>query len=96
MTQFAIGRHNSGDWRLVKWDGSTETEIGPDGSSNPSSGWGDEPTLRDVLDALMEYHGPGNSPFSSREGTKDSIQIANDWPLPAHDREAGHKYPWNR
>jgi len=96
MMKLAIGRYGADDWRLVRWDGTTETEIGPDGTANPASGWTEQPDLRDVLDALMDYHGEGSSPFSSREGTLDAIQLGNEWPLATHNREAGHEYPWNR
>jgi hypothetical protein len=88
MIKFAIGYYGADDWRLVKWDGDNETEIG--------SGWTTEPSLDKCLTALMDHHATGNQPFSSREGTIESLLLANQWPLPTHDRKAGHEFPWNR
>lgn len=86
MTEFAIGRYGTDDWRLVRYDGS-EAEVAT---------WANEPTLEQCIEGLMDYHGTGSSPFSSRQGAIDSHVLSNEWPLPTHDREAGHKFPWNR
>lgn len=75
MTEFAIARHGSEDWRLVQYDGS-ETEV---------STWTSEPSLEQCIEALMDYHGTGNSPFSSRQGAIDSHVLLNDWPLQTRD-----------
>lgn len=86
MTQFAIGRYGSDDWRLVRYDG-TESEVGS---------WDFEPTLENCIDSLMDYDGTGNSPFSSRQGAIDSHVLSNDWPLPTRDMTiSDERLPWN-
>jgi len=87
MIDFVLGRYGTDDWRLVKWDGSTEAEIG--------AGWASQPVLHECLTALMDHHGTGNSPFSSRESTTDSLVLANQWPLPTRDMTlADETMPW--
>jgi len=87
MSQFTIGRYGVNDYRLVKYDGA-ETEIG--------TGWDHEPTLRECADALMDHHETGSSPFSSRTGTLDSLDLASQWPLPVRDmRLADETMPWD-
>jgi hypothetical protein len=86
--EFAIVRYDSSDWRLLKWDGSTETEIG--------AGWDHQPSLRECADALMDHHGTGSSPFSSREGSLDSLELSYQWPLATRDMTlTDETMPWN-
>ena len=87
MTEFAIGRYGSDDWRLIKYDG-TEATIG--------NGWADRPTLGDCITVLMDHHGTGSSPFSSRDGAIDAHVLGNQWPLPVRDMTvSGETMPWN-
>jgi hypothetical protein len=88
MSEFAIARYGPDDWRLVKWNGSEETEIG--------NGWGERPILEQCIEALLDHHGAGNQPFSSREGTIDANILSNDWPLATRDMTVdGETLPWN-
>lgn len=94
MSEFAIARHGPDDYRLLMWDGSTETEVA--GPNVSVTGWSDTPTLRDCATALMDHHGTGSSPFGSHEGTLDSLELANQWPLPTRDMTLdGETIPWN-
>jgi hypothetical protein len=87
MTEFAITRHGADDWRLVRYDGS-EATVG--------NGWAAKPTLRQCASALMDYHGAGNQPFSSREGTLDTFEISNQWPVPTRDMTLSDEtLPWD-
>jgi hypothetical protein len=88
MTEFAIERYGSDDWRLLKWDGSSETEIG--------SGWPFKPTFEDCLRTLMDHHATGNQPFSSRDGAVDAHLLSSDWPLPTRDMTlTDETMPWD-
>jgi len=77
MTEWVIGIYGASDYRLVKWDGSTDTEIG--------SGWDHQPELEECIRALMDHHGTGGSPFSSRDGAVDAHLLSNEWPLSIRD-----------
>lgn len=77
MTDFVIARYGGEDWQLVKWDGSSETVIG--------TGWDHRPDLLECLTALMDHHGTGSSPFSSRQGAIDAHVLSHNWPLPTRD-----------
>jgi len=86
MIQFAIAQHAPNDYRLVKHDGTTETEI---------DNWDHDPTLDEALAAVMDHHSVGNAPFSSRESTIDSIVLSNQWPLSKRDLQIdGETLPW--
>jgi len=86
MIEFALGRYDDG-WRLVKWDGNTEAEI--------ETGRDTKPTLDECLSTLMTHHQTGNQPFSSQEGTIDSLLLSNQWPLPTRDMTLSDEtVPW--
>lgn len=86
MTEFAIGRYGSDDWRLVRYDGTEETV----------ETWTAKPTLEECITALMDYHGIGSSPFSSRQGVSDAHVLSNEWPLPTRDITLSDEtMPWN-
>jgi hypothetical protein len=73
--EFAIGRYGSDDWRLLRYDGS----------QNTVDTWNKKPTLGMCIEGLMDYHGTGDSPFSSRQGAVNSHVLSNEWPLPVRD-----------
>jgi len=86
MTGFAVGVYGDSEDRLLKWDG-TETEIAT---------WDHSPTHKECVTALMDFHGTGKSPFSSREGAIDSHVLTRDWPIPIRNmRLTDETMPWN-
>lgn len=85
MTDFAIGRYASNDYRLVKWDGSGETEIGNE--------WSYSPEFEDMITALMDHHGVGDSPFNSRDAAVDAHLLGSTH-IPEIDKKADHPWPW--
>lgn len=86
MTEFVIGRYGVGEWRLVRYDGSEET-VGSFDSM---------PSLEGCIDSLMDYHGTGNTPFSSRAGAIDAHILSNAWPVSTRDMTlADETLPWN-
>lgn len=88
MIEFVLGRYGSDDYRLVKWDGSTETQIG--------TGWADQPSFEQCINELADHHNVGDTPFSSRDGMVDSHILTNEWPLPIRDMTLdGETLPWN-
>jgi len=85
--KFVVGIFGSSDYRLIRWDGATETEIGS---------FDRAPSIRECCDALMDHHGTGNQPFSSREGSLDSLELSNQWPIPTRDmRLTDETMPWD-
>lgn len=93
MTEFSIGRFADDDYRLYKWDGSTSTEVAGPNSANGVSGWSSKPGFEKKLLALFDHHGVGNSPFSERQATIDSLLLSKQH-VPITDKEAGHSWPW--
>lgn len=85
MTEFAIGRWADSDYRLVKWDGSSTTEIG--------SGWDHRPTFEEQITALMGHHGVGDSPFNSRDAAIDAHVLSGSH-TPLIDKDENHPWPW--
>lgn len=86
MSEFAIGRYGADDWRLLRYDGSEETV----------ATWAAKPTLEECITGLMDYHGTGSSPFSSRQGAIDSHVLSNEWPLSVRDMTISDEtMPWN-
>lgn len=54
------------------------------------------PSLREAANALMDYHGSGNQPFPSRDGTLDSLELAHQWPLSTRDMTIDDEtLPWD-
>lgn len=87
MTEFAIARYGASDWRLVKWDGSAETEIAT---------WAHDPTFEEQLRGLSNHYSIGNSPFPSKDSMIYSHVLTQQHPIPTRDMTlADEVMPWN-
>lgn len=86
MTEFAVAVQEEEEYRLIKWDGATETEI---------ASFSGDPTFSDAINALADHHSVGNSPFPSREAMIDSLELSHQWPVPTRDLRIGDEtMPW--
>lgn len=88
MTEFAIGIYGDADYRLVKWDGSEQTEIRT---------WDHRPDFEEQIDALADHHSVGNSPFPTREAMVDAHLLTTEHPAPTRDMTLDDEVlPWGR
>lgn len=81
MTDFAIGRYGANDYRLIWWDGSSETELGT---------WDHKPDEAEKIAAAIGYF---DLSLDLDQGITIICSIAASH-QGTTNKEEGHPFPW--